>query len=91
MHSQSDFGYSTGSHACIACGKADDLYCCDGKGNPLPEAVKVLMQVKDRLCAHRRYRADSIVNHRQMLSAIEGDVEEWLIKAGFLKSEHDTN
>jgi hypothetical protein len=86
MHSASDFGYQPGTPACIACGKTE-LFCCDGAGTPLPEAVKLLMQVKSTLEHHRRFGVDSLNEHRRKLSAVEGDIEEWLIAAGFQKSE----
>lgn len=44
MHNQSDYGYSTGSYACIACGSTE-LACCDGTGRkltPLEKAVHYL-------------------------------------------------
>lgn len=86
MNSASDYGYTQENLLCIACG-SQSIDCCDGKGSPLPDAVKMLFRMKRNLMHQRRFGSDTLNAYRNTVAATEGDIEEWLIENGFLPGD----
>ncbi|MBN3839340.1 hypothetical protein [Burkholderia sp. Ac-20349] len=52
----------------------------------LASAVNLLKALKHNLMHARRFGPDTLQNYRRACSSAEGDVEEWLIKHGHMKS-----
>ncbi|CAJ6625908.1 Uncharacterised protein [Burkholderia pseudomallei] len=52
----------------------------------LESAVELLKALKRDLMHARRFGPDTLANYRRACSSAEGEVEEWLIKHGHMKS-----
>ncbi|MCM2546164.1 hypothetical protein [Burkholderia glumae] len=52
----------------------------------LESAVRLLRNLKSDLMHVRRFGSDTLATYRRGCSSAEGDVEEWLIEHGYLKS-----
>jgi hypothetical protein len=50
-------------------------------------AVELLKRLKSNLMHTRRFGDDSFASYRRACSTAEGDIEEWLIENGHMKSE----
>ena len=88
MNNQTDHGFAASGATnlrCAACGSAEPD-CCDGNGQPLPEAVQVLLRMKRNLEHQRRFGTDTLGGWRNACVQAEGDIEEWLIDNGHLQS-----
>lgn len=58
----------------------------ESPANELASAVELMKRVKASLEHQRRYGFDTLQNNRRACSQAEGDIEEWLIEHGYLKS-----
>lgn len=87
MPNQSDHGFQVPatSMRCLACGSTE-VDCCDGEGGTLPEPVKLLFRIKRDLEQQRRFGIDTLTAWRNKLVYAEGDIEEWLIENGYIKT-----
>lgn len=58
----------------------------DKPDDPLASAVELLKALKRDLMHARLFGPDTLANYRRACSSAEGDVEEWLIQHGYMKS-----
>lgn len=58
----------------------------DVPGAKLEDAVALLRRIKSDLMHTRRFSTDDLNTYRNACTSTEGDVEEWLIGHGFMKS-----